>query len=336
MALSPEFRERLLERSRALWERREFPALVAALSVVERRALLAEPALGFFLADAYHRVGERDRSLALTRALAPACIRRGNDRLARERLNLEGVLLFGMGDLGGAEAAWTALLEASMRADDETMVARAGHNFGVLHTLRGEWDRALVSHERATAAYQRLGHLRGLAQVHNNLGTTYREMDFFPESDRHFLQALEYAQISESQDEAGRARIERALLLCYDGDLALARLTAQRALEAWERMGDTLHTGEAHRVLAVIALSGGLWTEAGEHAEQALELAERAHAALLGAEVREVLAAVRFRQGDRAEAEALRTGAEQGFAAMGARSWGANLRQRLATLPGSS
>lgn len=42
------------------------------------------------------------------------------------------------------------------------------NNFGVVYTLRGEPERALLSYGRATAACQRLGYLRGLAQAHVN------------------------------------------------------------------------------------------------------------------------------------------------------------------------
>lgn len=325
-----------LQRCRRLWEGRRYAELVAELGPLPPDALEAEPALGYFLADALHRLGERERALELTQRLADAFARRGNDRLARERLNLEGALLFGRGDLAGAEEAWSRLLRDAMGAGDEVMAARAGHNFGVLHTVRGEWQRAVVSHQRAAAAYQRLGHLRGLAQVHNNLAMTYREMDFFPEADRHFLQALEYASVSRSDEEAGRARIERALLLCYAGDLALGDATARLALRFWERLGDALHLGEAHRALAVVALAGQRWPEMAEQARRALELAQRARAGLLEAETRDLLGIAARQTGDEPAAQALHAQATELFRSMGAEAWGAGLRRRMEGLVGEA
>lgn len=332
MELNGEARDELVQRARQLWEAREFASLAEALAPVETSELVAEPSLGYYLADARLRLGQREEALRLVRLVEPAFARRGNDRLARERLNLEGILLFGTGDLPGAEGAWMRLLDASMRAGDETLVARVNQNFGVVYTLRGEWDRALVSYERAVVAYQRLGYLRGLAQVNTNLGITHRETGLFREGDQRFLQAIEYAQMDGSRDEVWRARIERALLLCYEGDLPLARLTAERALGAWRDMGDSLHSGEARRVLSIIALAGGSWEAVEEHGQEALSLATGAHAALLEAESREILAAAAEHAGDGSRARELRQEAEALFAAIGSPVWGRNLRSRLESL----
>lgn len=332
MELSGGDRDELVRRARRLWEAREFASLAEALAPVEPAGLLAEPALGYYLADARLRLGQREEALRLVRLVEPAFARRGNDRLSRERLNLEGILLFGTGDVAGAEATWMRLLDASMRAADETLVARVNQNFGVVYTLRGEWDRALVSYERAAVAYQRLGYLRGLAQVHTNLGITHRETGLFRDGDQRFLQAIDYAQMDGSRDELWRARIERALLLCYEGDLPLARLTAERALAAWRELGNSVETGEARRVLATIALAAGDWAAVEAHAGEALSLALEAHAALLEAESREILAILAERAGDPTRAGTLRREAEERFTALGSPAWGRNLRSRLESL----
>lgn len=138
-------RDRLLRRSRHAWERRNRAALVASLGPLPAAGLEAEPALGYFLADALHRLGERDRALDLVRRPAPAFARRGNDRLARERLNLEGVLLFGRGDLAGAEEAWSRLLHDAMRAGDAEDAAAQSSRAEEIFTAMGAeaWGAAL-------------------------------------------------------------------------------------------------------------------------------------------------------------------------------------------------
>jgi tetratricopeptide (TPR) repeat protein len=318
----------LLRRARELHGAREYAALVEALASVEPDALLETPELGYLLADGLQRVGERERALPLVQALERPCARRGNDSLFRRRLNLEGVLLFGLGRTGDAEEAWTRLLGASADAGDTNFVARSNQNLGVIHTMRGDREAALASHARAIAAYRSLGYLRGLAQVHENQAITYREIDFWREADHHFLAAIEYAAADGSRDEVARARQERALLLCYQRDGRLAEKTARLALHEWERLGDPVGQGDTRRILGLIALSAGRAAEAGEHAERAQGLARSARAPLLEAESLELRAVLARLDGDEEGASSLRSDADARFASIGASSWGASVRAR--------
>lgn len=329
MALRAEERAALLEQARELYGTRRYAALVQLLSAQAAEELIEEPELGFLLADARHRVGELADALALLLRLGPVCARRGNDRLFRDRLNLEGVVLFKLGHPAEATQAWNRLLGASSRVGDSTFVARANNNLGVLHTLGGDREAALLSYQRAIAAYQKLGYLRGLAQAHHNLALIFRELGFWAESDRHFVQALEYARIDASTDEIARVNTERALLLCYRGDRRLAAATARRALAMWERLEDPIGASDATRILGIIGLAGRELVEAREHAEQALALARRAHAELQEAETLELRAAIALARGEAGEAAADRQLAERLFARMGAEVFGARSRERL-------
>ena len=325
---SEERREELQVLSRELYDARDYPGLVEFLSPLGRAELTRVPELGFRLADAWQRTGERDAALAMLRALSTACARRGNDRLARDVANLEGVVLFGLGRLPEAEDAWRRLMSASSRAHDENFVARSNNNLGVIHTLLGDRESALAAYGRAIAAYQRLGYLRGLAQAHQNKAITYREMDRWREAEHHFLRSMDYASEDGSADELVRAKQERALLLCYAGERRLAEATARHALTRWEELGDPTGIGDAHRVLGTVALADGRWEVAAMWGEQALSIARRRHNPLLEAESLELLAAMDDGGTDDAEGSP-RSRADRIFAAMGASGWGAQLRERL-------
>jgi tetratricopeptide (TPR) repeat protein len=322
-------REELRARSRELYDARDYAGLVAFLSPLERAELTGVPELGFRLADGWQRTGEREAALALLRELAPACARRGNDRLARDVTNLEGVVLFGLGRLPEAEEAWRRLMSASARAGDENFVARSNNNLGVIHTLLGDRESALAAYGRAIAAYQRLGYLRGLAQAHQNKAITYREMDHWREAEHHFLRAMDYASSDGSADEMARAKQERALLLCYAGERRLAEVTARHALARWEELGDPTGIGDAHRVLGTVALADGRWEVAAMWGEQALSIARSTHNPLLEAESHELLAVMEETGAEPSAEGAHQARADELFAAMGASRWGAQLRERL-------
>ncbi len=320
----------LLEQARALVAGRDYPGLAALLAPVPRAQLLAEPELGFLLAEAWRRAGERASALALARELEPVCRRRGNDRLSRERSNLEGILFFESGDLAGAEAEWRRLLDASSRAADDEFVARANQNLGIIYTLAGRWQEALASYGRAIVAYQRLGYLRGLAQAHNNLAISYREMGFPDEADQAFRQALEFARSDGSEDELGRIEQEWALLTAIRGDPALAGVTAERSLRRFRKLGEPAGAGDALRVLGIVALRDARLEEAHARLDEALRLARELHLRLLEAETVEALAALAQAAGDEGAADRLRSEGEAIFAELGASQWGMQIRRQLA------
>jgi tetratricopeptide (TPR) repeat protein len=332
--LTPEERAQRLAGARALYDARDYPGVQRELGTVAAEELLAEPELAFLLADSLRRLGEGRRALELAAALAPVCAHRGNDRLNRDRLNLEGMLLFERGDVAEAEEAWEELLDAASRAADVNFVARSSHNLGAVHALRGDAQSALASYNRALVAYRRLGYLRGMAQAHYNLAMAYREMDRWKEADRHLRTALGYARRDGSDDEVAANHQERAMLLVLTGDTPHARALAARAIELFERLSDPGGVGNATLVLGMAALADGRADDAKRHLEEALELARRTATALLEAEAIEALAALADAEGRDDEAAQLRARAEAGFAALSAAGWGQQVRRRLRTLPG--
>ena len=318
-----------LEIARALDSARDYPALHARLSALTETDLHSEPELAFLLADVSRRVGDRDRAAAILDRLHDEIRRRGNDRLFRNCLNLGGIIRFDRAQFQEAEHFWRHLLDAASEAGDEEFIARANNNLGILCTLDGRREEALACYARAVGAYQRLGYLRGLAQAHQNLAIAFREMGFFREADSHFQDAFAFARDDGSQDEMGRVEQERALLLLLEGDVRLARATARRALERYQKLGDPSGIAEVERVLGLVALKQREFGPADAHLNRALAGARSAHAALLEAEILEALAALNELRNLPAAARELRAQAERGFAGIRAAKWGQMARQRV-------
>lgn len=144
----------LLARARALLAN-DAHGVVSALGTLPEAELLAEPELGYLLANALRRTGEAGRAGHLVRALAGPCERRGRDRLWLERINLEAALAFDAGALDVALAGWAAVVDAATAADDAELLRRAHNNLGVIHTLLGQWEAALTHYGRALSVADR-------------------------------------------------------------------------------------------------------------------------------------------------------------------------------------
>ncbi|MGQ0562368.1 MAG: tetratricopeptide repeat protein [Gemmatimonadota bacterium] len=311
----------VVERARDLFARHRWQALAELLEEMPRTELRAHPQLGYWLADSWRRLGRHNDALALLEQVTPAIKRSALPRLQLFRLNLLGMIRFETGQLAAAEAAWRELLERASGERDEEFVARATNNLGIIYTLHARAAEAVACYERALTSYRQLGLARHIAQSHQNLGITYRDLDHFDEADEHFRTAIRYAQEAHSDDEVARAEQERSLLIYLASrDARLARATVQRALGRFDALGDPIGHADSLRVLAMIELGEGYSERARAHAGQALRAAEAARHTLLEAEVLEVLAATGV------ERASLHARAEEKFGAIGAAEWGRRFR----------
>ena len=323
----------LLAEARRLYEQRQYAELDALLT--PQRDNLAETSsyLAFWLADAWRRLGKQPAALQLVQKFAAASRRSGIPRLELDRLNLEGMLRFETGDTLGAEASWRELLARadSERSDDFT--ARANNNLGIIYTLQARTAEAVMCYQRALTAYQMTGARRGLAQSHQNLGITYRDLNQFDEADNHFVEAIRFARESDSTDELGRAEYERALLIYIARrDAGLARVTVDRAMGRFTSLNDPVGVSDAVRVRAMIELGEGNLQDARTNAEDALAGARRVGHVLLEGELLTVLAATARKAEQTERAAELEVAASAAFEKARAPAWGERFQKLTARL----
>lgn len=323
----------LVDRARALYDQRLYAELAELLAPVRDQLAEASPYAAFYLADAWRRLGKQPAALELVSSCAAASKRSGIPRLELDRLNLEGMLRFETGDIAGAEQSWRALLARAGQEKSDDFTARANNNLGIIFTLQARAPEAVMSYQRALSAYQLLGSSRGLAQSHQNLAITFRELEQYDDADNHFEQAIRHAQSSHSDDEVARAEQERALLFYLRArDASLARVTVRRAIGRFTSLNDPVGVSDSRRVLAMIELGEGDTATARTHGEEALQQARAVGHVLLEAELLAVLAAIARKQADLARAGELEIQAARTFDKLHASAWGERVRAVAARL----
>ncbi len=316
----------LRERADALADGLRWPELADLLAPVPVSGLVARRGLAYRLGEAYYHLGRMDDLRAFAVAMEAGMRRERDSAGVMRALNLAGIAAFELGRVDEARRAFASLLEIAEAEDDEEMLARAANNLGALANLEGRRDEALSLYQLALPLYQRLGRLRGLAQTHQNLGISFRDLRLFRESDAEYRQAEEIGRRFGYTPIVAMAAVGRAEVAVLRGEPAVGRELAERGLALAREAGDPITEGVALRVRGVAR--GALLSPTESSAPDlpaaradlgaALEIAARTANVLLEAETSRDLGRLERRAGRVSEAVRLLRLAADRLASLGA------------------
>jgi tetratricopeptide (TPR) repeat protein len=216
---------------------------------------------------------------------ALAVTRARHDRIAERALtNQLGVACFELGILDEAEHAFLQALDLGRRDGDDLLLARASNNMGMIANIRGQRDLAVGHYQLAIPAYQRLGHVRGLAETYHNLALTAREQALLDASDDYERRAIEFAEQAHDDRLQVMGEIGLAEICLLRGDATLAEKRSLRAARRCKELRDSINEADALRAAAAARLAGSRSLGAGRLLDRAVGLAREHGAALIEAE----------------------------------------------------
>ena len=279
----------LVVSAKELIDGRDFRAVVTLIEPIPPYILMAEPELGHYLAQAYSQTDAPDRCAALLDELHEAGRHRGNDRLYRRRLNLRAVLKLRGGLLSEAESLFEAVASASVDASDETFLATAMMNIGVVADMRCDWERAGSNYRQALVLFQRIGDRASMAGCYHNLGMLSRQCGKLGEAEQYLRRALENYKTTGTADERTATGIERGLVAAELGDPTRGICITMQALRKAQEIRNLRLLGEAHRACGLIFLHRRELRHAHEHFRAALRVEARQLNPMLRAEIFEGL-----------------------------------------------
>lgn len=247
----------LVVRAREMAEERNFRGVIALLSLTSTEHLSLEPELGHLLAQAYSQTDQASSCNRLLDQLELCCAHHGNDRHYRRRLNLRAVGAMREGNLSKAESLLCLVAEASLDAADDTFLATAMMNLGVIADMRCAWDQAGSHYRRALVLFQRLGNRASMAGCYHNLGMLSRQLRQMDEAEQYYRRALENYKNSGTPEERISTGMEQALLASDMGDADRGAAIADRCLRTARILDNRRLIGEALRVSGLVKLCLG-------------------------------------------------------------------------------
>ncbi|MFN0180226.1 MAG: tetratricopeptide repeat protein [Gemmatimonadales bacterium] len=310
--------ESTLDRVKTMAAAGHFADVVATLGSLEREEVEDSPTLALILGSAQARLGRpADGRHWVDLALAEA--RKVGDRDVEKRaLVVRGGIAFVTGQIDAAAEFYTeALLTASQDGDGYT-IGRTCNNLGAVSNLRGRHAEAIGSYEMAIAAFERVGHRRGMAECRHNLAITYRDQGHYDQAREQADQAVAVAESVADHALAASARRGRAEIAVLAGDLEAARRDVDAALATHRELSDPIEEAEALRIEAQVEAAEARLVEAEATLRQIIARAESHGRVQLAAEAMADLAHVLRRAERHAEAVEMGRSAQAIFARLGA------------------
>ena len=162
-----------------------------------------------------------------------------------------------------------------MRERDESLMAAALHELGVLAYLQGDYAEARQFYQQSLQMKERAGDMAGQAASLHGIGVIAQEQGDYSEARRLYQQSLEISE--RLSDLAGQASslAQLGIIAQLQGDYSEARRLLHQSLTVFQQLGD-LH-GQANSLaqLGMIAFYQEEYEQARNLYQQSLEISER-------------------------------------------------------------
>ena len=212
-----------------------------------------------YVAEAYMRRGEvysrraqwKQSNLDLGRSRAIFTELKLHDALGRVE-NILGTNHAEQGQLAQAAGFFERALVLFERTQQTQMAGVALMNLGIIRTIAGDPDSALVRYKRAQACFEEVGNLHRLAELHHNMGMSYLAKNLLKEASGEFTASYSLSLSTQSVPLMGLAELARAYVSIRQHDLPVALKQVNHAIDLFTKSNDRLGLADAYKVKGMI------------------------------------------------------------------------------------
>ncbi|CAN5889971.1 hypothetical protein BH11GEM1_BH11GEM1_18800 [soil metagenome] len=255
------------------------------------------------------------------------------DEAGRGRaINMLASIQWNLGNLDRAQRLFLQARERAISSGEARLAAMTATNLGMIATVRGEHDQALVYHRSSLADARSAGLADEAMMALNNLGLLHTQMKRFELAAEAYREALEIGRALGDLSRCMLTQLNVARLYVQQRDLAAARLACDEATMMARQLGDTHADGEAAHIYGLIARSAGDMLVAEEHFLTADKCASERKDLILQGETARELAELYHLQGRNRQMLQRLNQAHRLFAQLRARKELADVDRRTALL----
>lgn len=227
----------------------DYPRIRELLSQLSPDRLLASEECTILMLYAYLRLDDGPHAAALLKAAASVFTPERSDRNRIRFICASGEHAWRQGRLSDAEKLAGEVLDFAHRTGDGAFMLHGLSALGVTAAIRGDFVQS-VRHLNRALPFRDSDSGRWRSGLHHNLGTSYRDLGFTAESQRHFEEAGRHPRPAQLE---AITTVDRALLFHAIGDVGAAKELAHLGFAMSERIPLRSGMAEARLLLASLA-----------------------------------------------------------------------------------
>lgn len=212
-------------------------------------------------------------------------------------LNLHAIVHWRRGDLDEARRLYLLARDQATLVGDTRLAAMTAQNLGVIASVRGDLEQALLYYGGALRDYRALNLQRDSCIALNNLGMLYTRMAKWPEAEAAYREALQIAAVENHHDIETQIEVNLTAVHVGREDYGRARSECARVIELAQSRGDSNAESEALKLAGIVARDTNALEDAEGFFVHAADIAAKRHNVLLIAEVARESALLYRRQG---------------------------------------
>jgi diguanylate cyclase (GGDEF)-like protein/putative nucleotidyltransferase with HDIG domain len=238
-----------------------------------------------WIARSYQAEARFDEALDCLEAAYACADADGDEQAYGHAQNLHAIIWWQQGNLDEARRLYLEARERALRNGDTFLAAMTAQNLGVIASVRGETDQALLYYDSSLREYRQLGRHRDECIALNNLGLLQTQLKRWPEAQASYAEALALAEHHRCADIETQLVVNHAALTVARGDFAAAESEVALALNRARAREEMAAVAEALKLAGIVARNRGSADVAEVHFRDAAQIAESRHNILLLAEL---------------------------------------------------
>jgi tetratricopeptide (TPR) repeat protein len=187
-------------------------------------------------------------------------------------LKWQGTVAGQKGDLELAEDNFNRALELAEDADDRLTLADLNNNLGILSTIRGDPDKAIVYYQDCLPYYQSIGDNLRLAQTYHNLGMASADKGDLGRAGEYYEKSIAKSRQVGNSDLVAKTYLNRAELSISIAEIELAGAYCREAMKTFMKIGNRQGVAESLKILGVAEGRRGDWERSEGYFKKSLEL----------------------------------------------------------------
>lgn len=180
-----------------------------------------------------------------------------------------------VGRWGEAQAAYEEAQRIAKSSRDIVLLGRTNNHLGRLHTLKGDYERAMDFLRIAASLFESVDDIFGIAKTHSNMGNLYFRTAHYQDALTYYRKSLENGFNEAGTTSAAETISHLGLTYMNLGDYPEAIRVVEEQIPRHKENQDSMGLASLHTNLGIIYFESGAYEEAKEHHYAGLELAKQ-------------------------------------------------------------